>query len=119
MSMEKKYYAIFIGSEQDRVLAYAFSIIGFDHVIASDDSEVLKILEKILEESKEKYALILLPERLVESTRNIREKLREEGRIIPAFLFLPGVKKPEFKQLDELEQLLQRALGISLKIVLE
>lgn len=115
---EKNLYSLFLATKEDESLAYAFALIGFESRIVEKDEDLPSILEEILEKDKEKYALIVLPEKFVESTRRIREKLREQGSILPAFLFVPELKKPVFHQLSELRELVRRALGMSL-IVLE
>jgi len=109
------YKALFVGTKKDETVAYAFSIIGFDFIIIDDDEKIVDTLEEVLGKG-EKYAIVVMSERFVEATRNFRDKLREKAMFIPAFLFIPDISKPEFKQLDELEELLQRALGITLKI---
>jgi len=115
----EEYYALFVGSMEDEALAYAFALIGFDFRIVGKDEEVPRVLEEILEKNAERYALIILPERFVNATRYLREKLREKAKMLPAFLFIPQTRQPKFNQLKELEELLQRALGISLKLVEE
>ncbi len=117
MSSERSLRAIFVGTTRDEILAYAFSIVGFDQLITNNDEDAIKALEKIVESREEEYALIILPERFVESTKLLREKIKGRGGVIPAFLFLPDIKEPKFRQLDELEHLLQKALGVTLKIV--
>ncbi len=119
LSEEKNLYSLFLGTKEDESLAFAFSIIGFESKIVDKDEDLPVLLGEILEKDKEKYALIVMPEKYVKLTQHIREKLREQGDILPAFLFIPELKNPVFYQLSEIKELVRRALGMSLKVLEE
>jgi len=115
MSGRKKYRVLFVGSKTDSAIAYAFAMIGMDTIIVDRDELVLERLGDIIEEEG-KYAVIIIPERFIEATRYLREKIREKMGFLPAFIFLPDVREPKFGQIAELEELLQRALGVTMKL---
>lgn len=110
----KTYKALFISSSKYEVLSQIFRLVGFDVIVEADTKKILAELEDILETRIDDYALIVMPEEFVEPTRMLRAKVREKGRSLPVFLFLPDISDPKYTQLEELDDMLRRALGIRL-----
>lgn len=117
--MESKYKILFLATKVYEDLGKIFRLLGVDVKIAESSEGLLSILKNILESQQIEYAIILMPEEYIVMTRSIREKLNEEKRYMPAFLFLPDTKHPKFLQLDELDELLKRVQGISIKQMYE
>ena len=109
----KTYKAIFVGSKKDETLAHMFAIVGFDSLIVETDADVLDALGRIIERHGDDYALVVMHERFVRATRLVRENIREASETLPAFLFIPDVREPKYEQLEEIRELLKRALGVS------
>ena len=96
----------------DEVIVSVFSLIGADGFKILRDEDVPKIIEDIL--SKGEYSIIVLPERYVDLTRDLREKLRSEEAISAIFAFIP--EKTLEKRSEELKSLIGQAMGTKLKI---
>ena len=110
----KTYKALFAGSTRYRVLSQIFRLVGFDILMEENDQKLISKLSNLLETKLDEYALIIMPEEYVEPTKKLRDKVREQGHSIPVFLFLPDIRNPKYLQLAELNEMLRRALGISL-----
>jgi V/A-type H+-transporting ATPase subunit F len=75
--------------------------------------EVAHVLDKL---TKEEVALIIINERLAAEAGN-REKIKainEKKRgVIPIIVEVPDKKGPTVKEIDEIEQLIKRAVGVA------
>ncbi len=113
------YKILFAATKDYEDLGKIFAIVGVEAKIMEDDAELLAVLREILEAKQTEYAIILMPEKFIDITKPIREKLREDGRYIPAFLFLPDIGEPKFLQLEELNELLKRIQGVTIEQIRE
>ncbi|MCD6492120.1 MAG: V-type ATP synthase subunit F [Candidatus Njordarchaeia archaeon] len=100
----------------DPVFARPFQLIGADAKICTNEQEVQRALEELVSSEKIIYGVIILPERYVEKTKKIRQKLIKENRAIPVFIFLPDQTGIKDKRIEELKQLVISAIGAEIKL---
>mgnify|MGYP000504069335 CR=1 FL=1 len=103
-----------VASIGDNMFIKMFELIGAVGYKAEDEEELKKILAQLIKEKK--YAIIVLPERYVEATREIREKLAREGEYFPLFAFLPDHTGIKDRRIEELKRLISLAVGVELKL---
>ncbi|MDW8021582.1 MAG: V-type ATP synthase subunit F [Nitrososphaerota archaeon] len=85
---------------------------GAEGFRAENDGEVLSTLMKLIKEGG--YSVILLPERYVELTREVRLKLIKEGKIEPIFAFVP--ERGLTKRMGEIMEKAGLAIGVKLEV---
>lgn len=96
----------------DRVFISIWQMAGVEGFRAENDDEVLSTLMKLIKEGG--YSLILLPERYVELTGEIRSRLIKEGKIEPILTFVP--EQGLTKRMDEIRSKMSLAIGVKLEI---
>ena len=111
----RTYRILFLATEEYRDLANIFAVVGFHTQIVPKSSDLLEVLRDITEAKQSEFAIIVMPEKFVELTKPIRMKLREKGKYIPSFLFLPDIREPRFLQLEELNDMLRRVQGVTIE----
>jgi len=98
----------------DPTFVKGFELMGAVGFVTEDTTEVKRILNKIIE--SEEYALVILPERFVEDTREIRKKVIKNRRVAPVFSFIPDYTGIKGKRIEELRREISLAVGIQLKM---
>lgn len=96
----------------DRIFISLWQMAGAEGFRAETDREVLSTLTKLIKEGD--YSVIVLPERYVELTREIREKLMREEKIEPIFAFVP--ERGLTKRIDEIREKINLAIGVKLEL---
>lgn len=91
----------------------AFELIGAKGFKATNEEQVNEIITKILESGE--YGMIILPERFLETTKDIRDRRYKRGEIKPIFAFLPDYTGITGKRIEELQKLISLAVGIQMK----
>ena len=97
----------------DPIFIKSFEILGAEGFEAKEEEEARKKLAEIIE--KKEYGLIILPERFVEATKDLREKLLRTGVYYPLFAFMPDYTGIKDKRIKELQKLISLAVGIKLE----
>ncbi|MCX8191415.1 MAG: V-type ATP synthase subunit F [Nitrososphaerales archaeon] len=98
----------------DPTFIAGFKMIGAEGLKATDANEVLKILSEVLKTNK--YAMIILPDRYVEITAEIRSRIIKEGKVTPIFSFIPDYTGIKGKRIEELKRSVSLAVGAKLKL---
>ncbi|NIQ07718.1 MAG: hypothetical protein GWO20_18985 [Candidatus Korarchaeota archaeon] len=98
----------------DSVFISGFEMVGFEGFEAKSTSEVLETVKKIIK--MDKYGLILVPERYTNATKEIRDTLAKEGKVVPTFSFLPDYTGIKGERVEELKRLISLALGVKLEL---
>jgi len=98
----------------DEMFIRMFELVGAMGYVAKTEEEVRKTLKQLVD-SKE-IAIIILPERFVDASREIRRKLIEAGEYFPLFAFLPDHTGIKELRIEELKKLISLAVGTELKL---
>lgn len=98
----------------DPTFIAGFKMIGVEGLKAMNTSEVLTILNEVLKTNK--YSLIILPDRYVDATVEIRSRVIKEGRVTPIFSFIPDYTGIKGKRIEELKKSVSLAVGARLKL---
>lgn len=98
----------------DPTFVKGFELLGAYGFITEDVHEVRKILNQLVDSGE--YALIILPERFVEETRDIRRKVVRNRQVAPIFSFIPDYTGVKGKRIEELKREISLAIGIRLKM---
>ena len=96
----------------DRIFVSVFGLIGADRFKVESDEEFLSIVTDLIR--RREYSMIIVPERYLDLTKEIRSKLVAEGKIEPIFAFVP--EKGLNKRVNELKELISLAIGLKLEI---
>jgi len=96
----------------DRIFVSVFGLIGADRFRVGSDEEFLSTITDLI--MRREYSMIIVPERYLDLTKEIRSRLITEGRIEPIFAFVP--EKGLNKRVDELKELISLAIGLRLEI---
>ena len=96
----------------DRIFVSVFGLIGADRFRVESDEEFLSTITDLI--MRREYSMIIVPERYLDLTKEIRSRLITEGRIEPIFAFVP--EKGLNKRVDELKELISLAIGLRLEI---
>ena len=97
----------------DPTFTAGFKLVGIDGIVAVRDEEVLEALKKLIEEDK--YKLLILPERLVKATKELRSRLMKEGKVTPIFAFIPDYTGVKGERVEELKRSISLAVGAELR----
>lgn len=98
----------------DPTFTSGFELVGFEGFTVQSEAEVVDVVEKLV--NADEYGLIVLPERYLTTTKEIRDQLAEEGRVAPTFSFLPDYTGIKGERVEELKRLISLALGVELKL---
>ncbi len=98
----------------DSTFVAGFRLVGVDGMVATTDEAVSKILKELVEEAK--YGVIILPERFVEPTRDLRSRLMREGKVTPLFSFIPDHTGVKGERIKELKRSISLAVGAELEL---
>ena len=96
----------------DRIFVSVFGLIGADRFKVESDEEFLSTVTDLIR--RREYSMIIVPERYLDLTKEIRSKLIAEGKIEPIFAFVP--EKGLNKRVNELKELISLAIGLKLEI---
>jgi len=96
----------------DRIFVSVFGLIGADRFRAESDEEFVSTINDLIR--RREYSMIIVPERYLDLTKEIRSKLIAEGKIKPIFAFVP--EKGLNKRVEELKELVSLAIGLRLEI---
>lgn len=91
-----------------------FELVGFKGFEAESEAKVIRIVKELVD--SDEYGLIVLPERFTSTTKKIRDRLADEGRVTPAFSFLPDYTGIKGNRVEELKRLISLALGVELEL---
>lgn len=101
----------------DPETATGFRLAGVKEVYEYSEGgeDVVRVLDKL---AKDGVAIVIINEKLAAEARN-REKIREinakKKGIIPIIVEVPNKKGPMEKEIDEIGQLIKRAVGVAIK----
>lgn len=98
----------------DPIFVAGFRLVGVDAFAVSSDTVADSMLKQFVEE--EKYKMIILPERFVSQTKELRSRLMREGRVIPIFAFIPDYTGIKGERINELKRSISLAVGAELKM---
>jgi len=98
----------------DPVFIKAFELIGADGFEATDADEVKDKIKRVVETGE--YSVIVIPERYVEETREVRMRVMRESGGSLMFAFIPDHLGGAGKRVEELKRLLSLAVGVELKL---
>ena len=96
----------------DRIFVSVFGLVGADRFKIESDEEFLSTITDLVR--RREYSMIIVPERYLDLTKEIRSKLIGEGKIEPIFAFVP--EKGLNKRVNELKELISLAIGLKLEI---
>ena len=96
----------------DRIFVSVFGLVGADRFKVESDEEFLSTITDLIR--RREYSMIIVPERYLDLTKEIRSKLIGEGKIEPIFAFVP--EKGLNKRVNELKELISLAIGLKLEI---
>jgi len=96
----------------DRIFVSVFGLVGADRFKVESDEEFLSTITDLVR--RREYSMIIVPERYLDLTKEIRSKLVAEGKIEPIFAFVP--EKGLNKRVNELKELISLAIGLKLEI---
>jgi len=96
----------------DRIFVSVFGLIGVDRFRVDSEEEFRSTITDLVKRGE--YSMIIVPERYLDLTREIRSELVSEGKIEPIFAFVP--EKGLNKRVEELKELVSLAIGLRLKI---
>ncbi len=91
-----------------------FELIGAVGFPCKTPEEIRKKVNEIIK--SEEYSLIIIPERFIESVRDIKEKLMREEKVEPIFAFFPDFVELEEKRIKELKREIMLAIGVEMKV---
>jgi vacuolar-type H+-ATPase subunit F/Vma7 len=95
-------------------LVTAFELIGAEGFELQSDKEAEETLRRVMEE--ERFMLIIVPERLAEQTRPIRELVMKGGKIAPVFALIPDFSMETGMRMKELQDVVSLAIGTKLEL---
>ncbi|MEM4649226.1 MAG: V-type ATP synthase subunit F, partial [Candidatus Bathyarchaeia archaeon] len=98
----------------DSIFVSGFALIGAESFEIKSEEELTHTLKQLIESNN--YAVIILPERFVENTKELRFKLIKEGKITPIFAFIPDYTGIKGKRIEELKKSISLAVGAELKL---
>ena len=96
----------------DRIFVSVFGLIGADRFKVESDEEFLSTITDLIR--RREYSMIIVPERYLDLTKEIRSKLIAEGKSELIFAFVP--EKGLNKRVNELKELISLAIGLKLEI---
>jgi len=92
-----------------------FELAGAEGFIVENEEEILSKLKELVE--SEEYGMIIIPERLVDATKKLRESMMHEGRAYPILAFVPDLTVPlPRRRLRDLQHLLVMAIGTEVRL---
>jgi vacuolar-type H+-ATPase subunit F/Vma7 len=98
----------------DPTFTSGFELIGVKGFIADDEEQAKHVLRDIID--SENYAVIIIPERFLDASKETRSQIMKEGKIVPLFAFLPDYTGIKGKRVEELKKSISLAVGTELKL---
>ena len=98
----------------DEKFVLFFELAGAEGFEAKSREEVLSKLEELIE--KEEYGVIIVPEKFVDATKELREKMMREGKAFPVIAFIPDFVKSPGDRIRDLKHSLIMAIGAEIKL---
>lgn len=87
---------------------------GFEAEDQANVAQLIGLLRKLVQSGQ--YAVLILPERFVEPTQELRSRLMREGKITPVFEFVPDYTGVKGKKAEELRRSINLAVGAELTL---
>jgi len=98
----------------DSTFIKGFELVGAEGYKATNIREVRTVLRTVI--NSRRYAVVIIPERYVEETRDIRQRIIKSQNPLPLFAFLPDYTGIKGARIEELRRIISLAVGIELKI---
>ena len=98
----------------DSTFIAGFELIGIKGFKITDEDGAKKRLREITE--NDEYAMIILPDRFIDASKDTRSRIAREGKIAPIFAFLPDSSGIKGKRVEELKKSISLAVGTELKL---
>ena len=98
----------------DKYLASGFRLIGIETNEVTDDEAAAKKVEDIVLEGK--CEIVIISERVALKIKTLRDSLLVAKKPYPIFLIIPDFQGPLNERIKELHQLVDRAIGVKLKL---
>jgi vacuolar-type H+-ATPase subunit F/Vma7 len=95
-------------------LVTAFELIGAQGFELRTDEEIEEKLRRVMED--ERFKFIIIPERLAEETRSLRELVMKGGKIAPVFALIPDFSMETGMRMKELQDVVSLAIGTKLEL---
>jgi vacuolar-type H+-ATPase subunit F/Vma7 len=95
-------------------LVTAFELIGAEGFELRTDEEIEEKLRRVMED--ERFKFIIIPERLAEETRSLRELVMKGGKIAPVFALIPDFSMETGMRMKELQDVVSLAIGTKLEL---
>jgi vacuolar-type H+-ATPase subunit F/Vma7 len=103
-----------VGVVGERYLVNLFRLIGVEAVEAGNEDLAVAKVEELADEGK--YRLLIVTEKVALRLKNLREKLLKEKKLYPVLVVIPDFDGPLGERKKELNQLVNRSLGVKLKM---
>ena len=103
--------AVIVG---DKYLVSVFQLIGIEAVEAENEDLAVTKAEELADEGKCK--LLIVTEKVALRLKNLREKLLKEKKFYPVLVGIPDFDGPLGERKEELSRLINKSLGIKLKM---
>jgi vacuolar-type H+-ATPase subunit F/Vma7 len=91
-----------------------FQLIGAEGFDASTGEAVAETLSHLVDEGR--FQLVIIPERFVEQTRAVRERVMNRGDITPVFALIPDFTMETGMRMEELQAVVSLAIGTRLEL---
>jgi vacuolar-type H+-ATPase subunit F/Vma7 len=98
----------------DKYLASGFRLIGIETNEVTDDDAAAKKVENIVSEGK--YEIVIISEKVALKIKTLRDGLLVAKKPYPIFLIIPDFQGPLHERIGELHQLVDKAIGVKLKL---
>jgi vacuolar-type H+-ATPase subunit F/Vma7 len=98
----------------DKYLATCFRLAGVRTIITDSDDETIRRLTELVID--EKIEVVIVAERVAMKMKSLREEQLRTGKLSPIFVIVPDFEGPLDERTKELRQLVNRAVGMKLKL---
>jgi vacuolar-type H+-ATPase subunit F/Vma7 len=98
----------------DKYLVDVFRLIGIEAVEAENEDLAVARVNELADEGKCK--LLIVTEKVAMRLRNLREELNKEKKFYPVLVIIPDFDGPLGERKKELNRLVNRSLGLKLKM---
>ena len=98
----------------DKYLTSGFRLIGIESKEVVDDEAAAKTVEDLVVEGK--YEIVIISESVAVKIRTLRDGLLAAKKPYPVFLIIPDFQGPLHERIKELHQLVDKAIGVKLKL---
>ncbi len=98
----------------DKYLSSVFRLAGIEALEVEDEDSAVEKAEEVVEEGK--YKILILTEKTAKRLSELREKLLVQKRFYPIFVIIPDFGGTLGERKKELTQLVNKSIGIKLKV---